>query len=155
VIFDVALSISTQFIIEYALLLFLALITYRTSIKVFFQYSRTIKKTKKNVLVYGAGELGIAVKRTFDHDLTSNRIIVGYLDDHQAKIGKSIDGVKIYDPIDLANTIHKLDIDEVIIATNQIAADKKSNLIDLCLEFNVHVLTLPPVSRIMGGELNS
>lgn len=154
VIFEVPVIISTQFIVEYALLLFLALITYRTSIKVFFQYSRTIKKTKKNVLVYGAGELGIAVKRTFDHDLTSNRIIVGYLDDHHAKIGKSIDGVKIYDPTDLAHTIHKFAIDEVIIATNQISPDKKSSLIDLCLEHNVHVLTLPPVSRIMGGELN-
>lgn len=154
VVFSVALSISTQFIIQYALLLFLALITYRTSIKVFFQYSRTIKKTKKNVLVYGAGELGIAVKRTFDHDLTSNRIIVGYLDDYQAKIGKSIDGIKIYDPNDFVATIHKLDVDEVILATHQIAAEKKSTLIDLCLEHNVHILTLPPVSRIMGGELN-
>mgnify|MGYP001291998149 CR=1 FL=1 len=154
VIFEVPLSIGTQFIVEYALLLFLALITYRTSIKVFFQYSRTIKKTKKNVLVYGAGELGIAVKRTFDHDLTSNRVIVGYLDDHSNKIGKSIDGIKIFDPNDLVQTIEKLDIDEVIIATNQIPSDKKSSLIDTCLEHDVHVLTLPPVSRIMGGELN-
>lgn len=155
IVFGVTLPISTQFIIQYGLLLFLALITYRTSIKVFFQYSRTIKKTKKNVLVYGAGELGIAVKRTFDHDLTSNRIIVGYLDDYQAKIGKSIDGIKIYDPEDLLSILHKLDIDEVILATNQISAEKKSNLIDLCLEHNVHVLTLPPVSRIMSGGLNT
>lgn len=154
VIFRIALPISTQFIIQYALLLFSALITYRTSIKVFFQYSRTIKKSKKNVLVYGAGELGIAVKRTFDHDLTSNRIIVGYLDDYQAKIGKSIDGIKIYDPADIVTTLHKLDVDEVILATSNISAEKKSILIDLCLEHNVHVLTLPPVSRIMSGGLN-
>lgn len=154
VIFGVSLTISTQFIVQYALFLFLALITYRTSIKVFFQYSRTVKKTKKNVLVYGAGELGIAVKRTFDHDLTSNRVIVGYLDDHQGKVGKSIDGIKIYDPNDLVYTIKKLDIDEVIIATNQISSDKKSSLIDICLEHDVNVLTLPPVSRIMSGGLN-
>lgn len=155
IVFGVTLPINTQFIVQYGLFLFLALITYRTSIKIFFQYSRTIKKTKKNVLVYGAGELGIAVKRTFDHDLTSNRIIVGYLDDYQAKIGKSIDGIKIYDPEDLLSILHKLDIDEVILATNQISAEKKSNLIDLCLEHNVHVLTLPPVSRIMSGGLNT
>src|SRR5690606_11227532 len=155
IVFGVTLPINTQFIVQYGLFLFLALIAYRTSINIFFQYSRTIKKTKKNVLVYGAGELGIAVKRTFDHDLTSNRIIVGYLDDYQAKIGKSIDGIKIYDPEDLLSILHKLDIDEVILATNQISAEKKSNLIDLCLEHNVHVLTLPPVSRIMSGGLNT
>src|SRR5690606_1062881 len=135
-------------------LLFLALITYRTSIKVFFQYTRTIKKTKKNVLVYGAGELGIAVKRTFDHDPTSNRIIVGYLDDNYDKIGKSIDGIKIFNSNELEKVIKKLDVDELIFASHHIAPDKKSTLIDQCLEHDIHVLTLPPINRIMNGGLN-
>ncbi|WP_410528443.1 polysaccharide biosynthesis protein [Sphingobacterium sp. SGG-5] len=146
--------INTQFIIVYGLLLFLALITYRTSIKVFFQYTRTIKKTKKNVLVYGAGDLGIAVKRTFDHDPTSNRIIVGYLDDNHDKIGKSIDGIKIFNSDELGKVIKKLDVDELIFASHHIAPDKKSTLIDQCLEHDIHVLTLPPINRIMNGGLN-
>ncbi len=154
VIFNLQASINTQFIILYALLLFLALITYRTSIKIFFQYTKTIKKTKKNVLVYGAGELGIAVKRTFDHDLTSNRIIVAYLDDNSAKIGKSIDGVKIFGSNELEKVLSKMDIDELILSTYSIPPDKKSSLIDICLEHNIHVLTLPPINRIMNGGLH-
>src|SRR5690606_36689632 len=124
IVFGGTLPINTQFIVQYGLFLFLALLTYRTSIKIFFQYSRTIKKTKKNVLVYGAGELGIAVKLTFDHDLTSNRIIVGYLDDYQVKIGISIYGIKIYVRADLMFILHQLDIHEVILAINQISAEK-------------------------------
>lgn len=154
IIFNLKTSINTQFVILYALLLFLALITYRTSIKIFFQYTKTIKKTKKNVVVYGAGELGIAVKRTFDHDLTSNRIIVAYLDDNSAKIGKSIDGVKIYSPNELEKVIQKMDIDELILSSYSIPPNKKSTLIDICLEHNIHVLTLPPINRIMNGSLN-
>ncbi len=154
VVFNIESSINTQFIIVYGLLLFLALITYRTSIKVFFQYTRTIKKTKKNILVYGAGELGIAVKRTFDHDPTSNRIIVGYLDDNPGKIGKSIDGIKIFSSNELLKVIEKLDIDELIFASHNILPDKKASLIDQCLEHNIHVLTLPPINRIMNGGLN-
>ncbi len=154
VVFNIQSSINTQFIIVYGLLLFLVLITYRTSIKVFFQYTRTIKKTKKNILVYGAGELGIAVKRTFDHDLTSNRIIVGYLDDNHDKIGKSIDGIKIFNSNELIRVIGKLDVDELIFASHNIAPDKKSTLIDQCLEHNIHVLTLPPINRIMNGGVN-
>ncbi len=154
VVFNIESSINTQFIIVYGLLLFLALITYRTSIKVFFQYTRTIKKTKKNILVYGAGELGIAVKRTFDHDPTSNRIIVGYLDDNPGKIGKSIDGIKIFSSNELPKVIEKLDIDELIFASHNILPDKKASLIDQCLEHNIHVLTLPPINRIMNGGLN-
>lgn len=143
-----------RLVIIYSLFLFLLLIIYRTSVKIFFQYSKTTTKTRKNILIFGAGELGIAVKRTFDHDLTSNKNIVGYLDEDQSKIGKSIDGIKIFDPSDIVNVIKKLSIDELIIATATIIPNKKAEIIETCLELNVSVLTLPPVSKIMGGDLS-
>lgn len=145
--------IDSRLIIIYSLFLFAGLITYRTSIKIFFQYSKTARKIKKNTLVFGAGELGIAVKRTFDHDLTSNKIIVGYLDDNPSKIGKSIDGVKIFGSDELTKVIYKCAVDELIIATPSIPPDKKSEVIEICLEHNVSVLTLPPIKKIMNGDL--
>ncbi|ERJ58436.1 polysaccharide biosynthesis protein [Sphingobacterium paucimobilis] len=145
--------IDSRLIIIYSLFLFAGLITYRTSIKIFFQYSKTARKIKKNTLVFGAGELGIAVKRTFDHDLTSNKIIVGYLDDNSSKIGKSIDGVKIFGSEELTKVIYKCAVDELIIATPSIPPDKKSEIIEVCLEHNVSVLTLPPIKKIMNGDL--
>lgn len=154
IIFNMEKFIDSRLIIIYSLFLFLTLIIYRTSIKIFFQYSKTIKKATKNVVVYGAGDLGIAVKRTFDHDLTSNKIIVGYLDMDNSKIGKSIDGVKIFNADNLAHILLKLSVDELIIATPAIAPDKKSEIIDTCLERNITVLTLPPVNKIMGGDLS-
>ena len=146
--------IENSLIIIYSLLLFVGLITYRTSIKVFFQYSKTAKKVKKNVIIFGAGELGIAVKRTFDHDLTSNKIIVGFLDDNPTKVGKSIDGVKIFKSEKLIDVIHRLGVDELIIATPSIVPDKKAQVIDICLENNVTVLTIPPAKQIMNGDLS-
>ena len=146
--------IDTALIIIYSLLLFVGLVIYRTSIKVFFQYSKTAKKIKKNVIIFGAGELGIAVKRTFDHDLTTNKIIVGFLDDHESKIGKSIDGVRIYSSDHLLNVIKKLAIDELIIATPSLASDKKTQIIEICLENDISVLTIPPAKQIMNGDLS-
>lgn len=146
--------IENSLIIIYALLLFLGLVTYRTSIKVFFQYSKTAKKVKKNVVVFGAGEMGIAVKRTFDHDLTTNKIIVGFLDDNPSKIGKSIDGVRIYKSDKLIEVINRLSVDELIIATPAVHPDRKSQIIDICLEQNVSVLTIPPAQKIINGDLS-
>lgn len=145
--------VNSRLIIIYALFLFAALITYRTSVKIFFQYTKTSRKIKKNVLVFGAGDLGIAVKRTFDHDLSSNKIIVGYLDDNPTKIGKSIDGVKIYSSAAIPKLIERLAVEDLIFATHSISPDKKSDIIDLCLEHDVHVLTLPPIKNIMNGDL--
>lgn len=152
--FRIPKFIDSRLIIIYSLFLFAGLITYRTSIKIFFQYSKTARKVKKNTLVFGAGELGIAVKRTFDHDLTSNKIIVGYIDDNTSKIGKSIDGVKIFSSEELPKVIFKCAVDELIIATPSIPPDKKSEVIDICLEHNVSVLTLPPIKKIMNGDLS-
>ncbi|MBD1429884.1 polysaccharide biosynthesis protein [Sphingobacterium litopenaei] len=146
--------IDSSLIIIYSLLLFVGLVIYRTSIKVFFQYSRTAKKIKKNVIIFGAGELGIAVKRTFDHDLTTNKIIVGFLDDNPSKVGKSIDGVRIYKSDNLTTVINKLAVDELIIATPSLVSEKKSQIIELCLENNISVLTLPPAKQIMNGDLS-
>lgn len=146
--------IENSLIIIYGLLLFLGLVTYRTSIKVFFQYSKTAKKVKKNVVVFGAGEMGIAVKRTFDHDLTTNKIIVGFLDDNPSKIGKSIDGVRIYKSDKLIEVINRLSVDELIIATPAIHPDRKSQIIDICLEQNVSVLTIPPAQKIINRDLS-
>lgn len=146
--------IDSSLIIIYSLLLFVGLVIYRTSIKVFFQYSRTAKKIKKNVLIFGAGELGIAVKRTFDHDLTTNKVIVGFLDDNPSKVGKSIDGVRIYKSELLINVTNKLSVDELIIATPSLASEKKAQIIDICLEHNISVLTIPPAKQIMNGDFS-
>jgi len=146
--------IDSSLIIIYSLLLFVGLVIYRTSIKVFFQYSRTAKKIKKNVLIFGAGELGIAVKRTFDHDLTTNKVIVGFLDDNPTKVGKSIDGVRIYKSEFLINVINKLSVDELIIATPSLVSDKKAQIIEICLEHNISVLTIPPAKQIMNGDFS-
>lgn len=146
--------IDSSLIIIYSLLLFVGLVIYRTSIKVFFQYSRTAKKIKKNVLIFGAGELGIAVKRTFDHDLTTNKVIVGFLDDNPTKVGKSIDGVRIFKSEFLVNVINKLSVDELIIATPSLVSDKKAQIIEICLEHNISVLTIPPAKQIMNGDFS-
>ena len=143
--------IDSSLIIIYSLLLFVGLVIYRTSIKVFFQYSKTAKKIKKNVVIFGAGELGIAVKRTFDHDLTTNKIIVGFLDDNASKVGKSIDGVRIFRSEHLINVINKLAIDELIIATPSLSSDKKAQIIEICLEHNISVLTIPPAKQIINN----
>lgn len=152
--FHIPTILPTNFIIIYTLFAFTGLITYRTLIKIFFQYAKTADSSKKNVLVYGAGDLGIAVKRTFDHDLKSDKYITAYLDNNDNKIGKSIDGIKIYNSDDLARLIPKLEIGELIIATHNISPDYKNQIIDICLEHNVNVLTLPPIKEIINGDLS-
>ncbi|MFZ4261792.1 polysaccharide biosynthesis protein [Sphingobacterium sp. HJSM2_6] len=152
--FQIPFTISVNLIIIYALLAFTGLTTYRTCIKIFFQYTKSTRNGRKNAIVYGAGDLGIAVKRTFEHDFRSEKTIVAYIDDNEEKIGKSIDGLKIFGSKDIGRVINKFGVDELIIASSNIDVDVKNAIIDIALEQNVNVLTLPPVSKIMNGDLS-
>ncbi|WP_099366424.1 polysaccharide biosynthesis protein [Sphingobacterium sp. 1.A.4] len=150
----IPVNIPLNLIIIYALFAFTGLTTYRTCIKIFFQYTKSTRNGRKNAVVFGAGDLGIAVKRTFEHDFRSEKTIVAYIDDNEEKIGKSIDGLKIYSSKEFPRMIKKYGIDELIIASSNIDIDNKNMIIDIALEQNINVLTLPPVNKILNGDLS-
>ncbi|WP_312332346.1 nucleoside-diphosphate sugar epimerase/dehydratase [Sphingobacterium sp.] len=151
---EIERNIPTALIIFFALFSFLILTVYRTIIKIFFLYTKKASGSRKKTLIYGAGDLGIAVKRTLDHDVRSKNAIVGFLDDNEQKINKVIDGTKIYSSQKFSHLIKTLNVEEVIIASHNIPSDRKNEITDVALEKNVNILTLPPVKKIMNGDLN-
>src|SRR5690606_423964 len=86
--------LSNSLLIAYGLMNFLLLITYRSTVKLFFLYMKNMKINRRQTVIYGAGDVGIAAKRTLDHDHTSNNVVVGFIDDNFQKVGKIIDGVR-------------------------------------------------------------
>lgn len=116
-------------------------------------YIKNLKLDKKKVIIYGAGEAGMATKRTFDHDEKVNKYIVAFVDDDQRKIGKAIDGVSILDARNLAHLIVKHEIDEIIFASYSIPSEKRDAIVDLCLEHDIKVLNIPPADAWTNGKL--
>ena len=134
---------------------FLFLITYRVLVKYFFLYIKNLNLDKIRVIIYGAGEAGVATKRTFDHDPRVNKTIVAFVDDDERKVGKTIDGIKIHDAATLESIIQANEVDEIIFASYTIPIDRKNQIVDACLEQDVLVLNIPPVDVWMGGKLQS
>lgn len=147
--------ISSTVIILSGLVSFLFLITYRILIKYFFMYIKNLNLDKVRVIIYGAGEAGVATKRTFDHDPRVNKTIVVFVDDDERKVGKTIDGIKILAADTLEDLIRANAVDEIIFASYTIPLERKNQIVDNCLEHNVLVLNIPPVDLWMGGKLQS
>lgn len=145
--------ISFAILITNGLTSFLLLMTYRVLIKYFFIYVKNLNLDKKKVIIYGAGEAGLATKRTFDHDGSVNKNIVAFVDDDQRKVGKTIDGVKILDAANLAYLIGEHELDEIIFASYTIPDEKKDQIVDLCLENDIKVLNIPPLDVWTNGQL--
>ena len=146
----IALPVAT--LIIYALFSFLGLISYRVIVKYGFTYIRNFKLEPKSVVIYGAGEAGLATKRVLEHDPASRVKVVAYIDDNPRKTGKVIDGVNIIDYKDLDGLFRAQQIDELVISTFSIPPSRKAELVEICLEYNITVLTVPPLEKWINGQ---
>ncbi|MFD2161882.1 polysaccharide biosynthesis protein [Paradesertivirga mongoliensis] len=133
---------------------FLLLITYRVFIKYFFIYIKNLSINRRRIIIYGAGETGIAMKRTLDHDRNLNMHVMGFMDDDDRKSGKVIDGIKIFHPRELKTFILEDKIEDLLIAAN-ISPERKNSIVDFCLENGIKVLTLPSVPNWINGHINT
>jgi FlaA1/EpsC-like NDP-sugar epimerase len=145
--------ISNSILIINGLTCFLLMVTYRVLIKYFFLYIKNLKLDKIRVIIYGAGEAGVATKRSLDHDSKVNKNIIAFVDDDQRKIGKTIDGITILDAKDLPALIEGHNLDEIIFASYTIPNDHKNNVVDICLENDIKVLNIPPHEAWQSGKL--
>ena len=150
--FDQAPYVSNVILIINGLTGFLLLITYRVLVKYFFMYMKNFRMDRRRVVIYGAGEVGIAAKRTLDHDNKVNMMLVAFIDDDTRKVGKSVDGIKIYHTNDFKKLFEEHKIDDLIIASTNIPPQHKNRVVDICLQQDVKVLILPPVRYWINGQ---
>ncbi|MCZ4224359.1 polysaccharide biosynthesis protein [Pedobacter rhodius] len=147
--------ISNIIIVVNGLVSFVMLITYRILAKYFFIYIKNLHLDKLRVIIYGAGEAGVATKRTFDHDNRVNKNIIAFVDDDERKVGKTIDGIRILEAKNLEKLIAEHEVDEVIFAAYSIPVDRKNEIVDACLEHDVTVLNIPPSNVWIDGKLQT
>ena len=147
--------VSTATIVIYSLFTFLFLITYRILVKYFFMYIKNSTLDKIRIIIYGAGEAGLATKRTFDHDNKINKNIIAFVDDDLRKVGKTIDGVKILNAANLEDLITKHELDEIIFASYTIPTERKNQIVDICLENDINILNIPPPEVWARGNVHT
>ncbi|QWX84808.1 polysaccharide biosynthesis protein [Cellulophaga sp. HaHaR_3_176] len=111
-------------------------------------------KSVKNVLIYGAGESGILTKNALSSNSKSKSKVVGYIDKDAQKVGKHINGVKVFNPEALTESfILKNNVSEVIFSIQNIDHKKLRVLVESLVDYPVLVKIVPPVEDWINGEL--
>ena len=133
---------------------FLFLFNYRLLVKYIFTYYKNAILKKSNVLIFGAGQTGIITRHVIDS--TARMRIAGYLEDDKNKVGKVLDGVKIYSAElkELDVLVKELSIDELIFTVKDISLERKNEVVDICIKNQVKIRTIPPVEKWVRGELS-
>jgi FlaA1/EpsC-like NDP-sugar epimerase len=131
---------------------FLFLLGYRIAVKQGFQIVRNYRSSKKNVVIFGAGESGVATKRVLMHDTRTRFLVMAFVDDDRKKINKSVDGVSVLSFEHFKEFVQMNTIDELIIASFSISPSRKNELVDFCLDHEINVMSVPPYSQWTGGS---
>ena len=142
-------------IILYASFSFLSLISYRIAVKFLFSYAKNYKMKKKTVVIFGAGEAGVATKRVLEHDTHNNINLLAFIDDDRKKTNKALDGVSIVSFADFMEMAQTNEIDELVIASFTIPTKRKNEVVDFCLNHDILVLNVPPYNKWNEGKFNS
>ena len=137
--------------IDFLLTVFL-MASFRLVTKIIYQELYNPSKEKTDVIIYGAEEFGVITKRTLDRDAESKHKVVAFLD--QQNSGKSLEGVTIYPPEQLACIVEKNTVEKLIIAKANITTDEKQEIIERCFQFNIKVLSVPDINTWINGELS-
>lgn len=132
----------------------LILFNYRLLVKYVFSYYRNAVFKKLRVLIYGAGQTGIVTRHVIDSSARTQT--VGFLENDKNKIGKVLDGIKIYDASFsvLEELLKDLQIDEVVMTVRDLGLESKNELVDVCIRNQVKIRTIPPVDKWVRGELS-
>jgi len=141
-------------IIEYLCTMFL-MIAFRITVKLIYFEFKNASKDKKRIVIYGAADEGIVTKRTLERDEDHKYKVVAFIADKKTKIGKKIEGVSIHPIERLEYLIENEEIDEIIIAVNNLAKTRKQEIVERALTKNVKVLHVPPVKNWINDELSS
>lgn len=138
--------------ILYVVFCFLFLLGYRVTIKHIFIAIRSLKSIPKNIVIFGAGEVGSATKRVLENNSRNKFNILGFVDDDKKKQGKSIDGVPVLALERLRDMLKTDQVDEMIIASFTLSSSRKSQIVDFCLDNDINILVVPFYHQWANGS---
>jgi FlaA1/EpsC-like NDP-sugar epimerase len=150
-----AFILDNVIIILYASFSFLSMISYRMGVKFLFSYAKNYRMVKKNVVIFGAGEAGVATKRVLEHDTHNNISLLAFIDDDRKKNNKVLDGISIINFSELGDLVKTQQVDELVIASFTISPQRKNEIVDFCLDHDIKVLNVPAYSKWSEGKFNS
>jgi FlaA1/EpsC-like NDP-sugar epimerase len=116
-------------------------------------YSGVLKKNNvKKVLIYGAGSAGRQLAGAIDssHDMR----VMGFIDDDQNLQGHIINGLRVYQPDELARLISNHNISDVLLALPSLSRARRNAILQTMAHAKVKIQTLPALMDLAQGRIN-
>ena len=154
IIYDTKLFLNTRLLIiiifSYCLLL-----SFRISIKIIFEQISKLseKDNKENVLIYGKGDLAIAIAKSIISAKSNKFRIIGFIDPKSKSGFTKILNLPVHNLGRRTSVIARsLKTSTIILGDQDLSNEDKINLIEDCINYNIKILTLPALADINDSQ---
>lgn len=143
--------IPTSVILINYFIVFLLLAGYRLLVKELFDFAPGFAVKKENVIVFGAGALGVTTHRVITNERAHPWKVIAFVDDDGAKAQKKLEGIDIFPTAQLPQLIQKHKVKQVVMAVRDLTLGRRNEVVDLCLENGAKASVVPSVDEWFNG----
>lgn len=106
--------------------------------------------SKRNVIIYGAGDLGSHIADLVLMDEKLN--LIGYIDDDPKKQSLILRGKRVLSTIDsLPKMQEEFDLDQIIVAISKLSDDKMKFIQNICEGNRIKIRIIPSATQLISG----
>ena len=102
-------------------------------------------------LIYGAGTAGAQTASAME--IAAQSVLVGFVDDDPAKVGRSINGVTVFAASSVASLVREQGVTDLLLAMPSAARSRRKEIIESLQAVPVHVRTLPDWADLASGRV--
>ncbi len=130
-----------------------ALVSFRLLVKEIYFKAISKPNVIERAIIYGAGAMGQVAKKVLEQDFKKKTIVLGYIDDSPAKIGKNLEGLPIYNASGekMASLLEDKGITHLYIGIDKLSVERKMAITDLCAPLNIKISVIPHANQWTGG----
>ena len=108
-------------------------------------------RSESRFLIYGAGTAGAQTASAME--IAAQSVLVGFVDDDPAKVGRSINGVQVFSASSVASLVREQGVTDLLLAMPSAPRSRRKEIIESLHAVPVHVRTLPDWADLASGRV--
>ena len=108
-------------------------------------------RSESRFLIYGAGTAGAQTASAME--IAAQSVLVGFVDDDPAKVGRSINGVQVFAASSVASLVRDQGVTDLLLAMPSAPRSRRKEIIESLHAVPVHVRTLPDWADLASGRV--
>jgi FlaA1/EpsC-like NDP-sugar epimerase len=109
------------------------------------------KKAEGRLLIFGAGVAGVQTASAIG--ISGQYVLLGFVDDDESKVGRSINGVPVFSPAEVPDVVARHGVTDILLALPSVSRKRRNSIIHGLRALPVHIRTLPGMADLASGRV--